>query len=402
MMARRTNNRYDDDGIDISVFFALIYRYRFFVLIFTVCSSLAVLLFVYLMAIIPPQYSMLPDTYRAYATILVSEESPNDLLSALVFPSSARTKAGISLSNYSNGELAVKLIKSKTILDTISHEFNIAERHRIKRGEVSMARGYLLSHLKITYDDKTNTIVIAYEDYEAAFASRLVNRIIDELRTKFSNLNADQNIVEKSMLETKISDVKSSIDTLETQIKIFQKKYGFLTIESFAEEQTVTIARLKSQLIDKEMEIKTKQELSNIEDPEIRILLAERDNLRNLIDGLESGYASDKKLPAAQKDLPDVAQAFSHLQRSLAIQVKIYEILIQQNELLRLSLPAVTPMFQVIDRAEVPDMKFGPTRSIVCIAGAIVSFFMSIFIVVMYYAIKEMAKKIIAKEKQSS
>jgi tyrosine-protein kinase Etk/Wzc len=400
-MASKSNKPHDDDGIDFTFFFVLLYRSRLFIIIFTSCLSLLILVFVYAMQVLPPEVSMLPDIYRAYSTILVSEESTNDLISALLFPATAiRNRGGFSFSSFSYGELASSLIKSKSIIDTLSEEFDIAKRYRINRGKVIMSRGAILRHLKISFEEKTMMITVAYEDYDPIFATKFVNRLVDELKLKFNTLDVSQNSTEKQMLDQKIVEVRERIDELEDRIKRFQKKYGFLTIESLADEQTVTLVRLRTQLINKEMEIETKRELSNIEDPEMKKLFAERDSLKKLVDDLEMGSGNLKKDKPSQRDLPDLAQQYSHLQRALEIQVKIYEILNQQHELLRLSLPAVTPMFQIIDRAEVPDMKFGPTRSIIVVVGFIASLFITIVLVVMFNAIKELVKRVAAREKE--
>ena len=54
---------------------------------------------------------------------------------------------------------------------------------------------------------------------------------------------------------------------------------------------------------------------------------------------------------------------------------------IQQFEILKLQSGGSGPMFQIIEYAEIPEMKSGPSRGKLCIIVTFAAFFFSIFIV---------------------
>jgi capsule polysaccharide export protein KpsE/RkpR len=332
-----------------------------------------------------------------FSTILVNEDPTNHVLSSLLFPAAA-SRSGISFSNFSYGELAVKLLTSKTVLFTIVEEFKVAERYHITKGKLLWSRDALIKRLGISYDDKTMILTVSFKDYDAKFASSLINRLVGELGAKFNTLDVVRNAGQGEVLESKIAEVRNTIEALEADIKKFQKKYGFLEVQTLADEQTTTVAEVRVKLMNKEIEIKTKQALLNKDDPELKNLFAERDSLVNLIDELESGFTTYENTMPSQKDLPDVAQQFTHLQRELGVQEKIFDILIQQNELAKLSLAGFSPLFQVIDIAEVPDVKAGPGRSVVCMIGAVISLISGIVLAVLFSLIKNMIPRIIGKD----
>ena len=60
------------------------------------------------------------------------------------------------------------------------------------------------------------------------------------------------------------------------------------------------------------------------------------------------------------------------------IKSRIYEVLTQQYELAKLSLEGDDPIFQVLELADVPDLKSKPSRSIIVIATTLAAFFISI------------------------
>ena len=70
------------------------------------------------------------------------------------------------------------------------------------------------------------------------------------------------------------------------------------------------------------------------------------------------------------------------------LQEQIYEILTQRYELAKLSIEGEEPIFQILELAEVPDRKSGPSRSIICIVTVFVAFFLSIITAFILNAVK--------------
>lgn len=296
--------------------------------------------------------------------------------------------AGISAGGSGYGELAVKLLKSKSILDKIAEEFNLVERYKIEKHFISGPREIILESSNFDYDAKTNTITISFEDSDPVFATAMVNRMVELLDKRFSSIGGNKSLTLKNLLEEKLAGVSAEMSRFEARIQDFQQEHGVLSIEELATEQITMLARLRSQLILKEVEIKTYSDFSRIEDPVIKRLKSERDNLLKLIREVETGFSSYEKIMPAQKDLPALALKFIHLKRDLFVQEKIYEILIQQYELTKLSIEGEEPIFQVLELAEVPDKKSGPSRSLICIVTVFLAFFFSIIAVFILNAVK--------------
>jgi tyrosine-protein kinase Etk/Wzc len=385
---------YSEDGIDFTHFFDLLLRYKKYIFLFTaVCSGL-LLVFLLITLLLPPAISPFPNVYRPVSTILVNEDPTSDVFPYSLNASAVSSKGGLSLTKFSYGELALKLINSKSILDTILTEFDIADRYNITSGKIVRSREAILKHLDAEYDDKTMIVSVSYEDYDPAFASKLTNRMVGELERMFDVLDTARNARQKNILESKIDDVRKTIVNLEAEIKRYQKKYGFLEVQSLSDERTATVAQVRVQLLNKEMEIKTKQELLRIDDPEMKKLFAERDTLAQLIKELEAGFSSYNSKMPSQIELPDVAQAFAHLERELAVQEKIYELLVQQHELSKLSLAGFQPVIQVIDRADVPDYKDGPPRTIIFCIGVIVSLILALVTAAAHNGLKHIIRRL--------
>ena len=64
----------------------------------------------------------------------------------------------------------------------------------------------------------------------------------------------------------------------------------------------------------------------------------------------------------------------------LSAQQQIYSQLKVQYESLKVSMASEQPVFQILEYAEVPDQKSGPSRGKLCIIITFAAFFMSVFL----------------------
>jgi uncharacterized protein involved in exopolysaccharide biosynthesis len=82
----------------------------------------------------------------------------------------------------------------------------------------------------------------------------------------------------------------------------------------------------------------------------------------------------------------------NRLEMELNAQKSVYTQLKTQYELVKVQLASETPVFQVLEYAEVPDQKSGPSRGKLCIIITFASFFFSIFLVFFIHAIENIRK----------
>ena len=298
--------------------------------------------------------------------------------------------AGISAGGTNYGQLAIAIGKSNTILDELVEKFNLLDRYKIRKNPKTASRRALLEHYAIAYADKTGLLTISFEDRDPELAKDIVNYAVDLLDKRFATIGGNRNITKKEQLESKLADVQAEMTRLEEEIQTFQQKYGVITIDSIAKEQVSTVAQVRSELIMKEMEIKTYGDVSKVQDPALMRLQAERDNLSKLLGELEKGFSTYEKVLPPQKELPSLAIEFSHLQRDLLIQQKIFELLTQQYELTKLQIQGADPILQILEPAEAPDMKSGPNRSTIVVGATFAAFFAAILLAFLLEAIKNL------------
>jgi uncharacterized protein involved in exopolysaccharide biosynthesis len=316
--------------------------------------------------------SPLPNIYTADAVILVQQGTTSDLSSSIFAALGIELPSAEAAPGFDMGALVLQVLQSRTFVDKVIEEFDIVNRYRITNHAKSSARKLILDKSDFQYNRTTRSISISFEDIDPVFARDVTNRMVNLLNDWFAQNMGNSRETEKKLLEEKVNEVKGEVTKLENQLKDLQKRYGVLTAQDLGSSQASALAELRSQLILKEIEIKNYSTISAIEDPKIQQLKDERQNILDLIaEQIQRGGAEVTDSSAAtssQKSLPDIQLDFNHLSMELDVQRRIYNTISHQYEVMKIaSEPEAT--FQILELAEVPDVKSGPKRSIIVILG---------------------------------
>jgi len=384
--ARATQPETDDDEIDLLDLLATLLRHKRMIIRVTFAGAAAALTVSILSLLLPPSLGFLPTVYTPKAQMLVSQASSG--LSSMLSSSglgSLASLAGISAGGSSNGELAVAIATSNTTIDELNAEFDFTARYKVKKYKNAETRKAFKERFSAGLDETTGILSLSYEDYDPDYAMRVVNRSVEILDRRFMALGGSKAMEQKRLLETKLVDVQADMTRLQNEMQGFITRYGVLNVEAMATEQVTVMARLRAELIMKDIEIENYQKFSTIEDPVIRRLKSERASIATAIAEVESGKSG--VLPS-QKDIPALAFEYAEIQRDLMVQTEIFKLLTQQYELAKMSAEGQEPSFQVLELAEAPDKKSGPSRGMICVVATMAAFFLAILLAFVLEAIK--------------
>lgn len=91
-------------------------------------------------------------------------------------------------------------------------------------------------------------------------------------------------------------------------------------------------------------------------------------------------------------NIPSISLDLSRIQLELGAQRQVYTQLKVQYELLKVTMASEKPVFQILEMAEVPDQKSGPSRGMLCIIVTFAAGFFSIFLAFVLNAISNIRK----------
>lgn len=89
---------------------------------------------------------------------------------------------------------------------------------------------------------------------------------------------------------------------------------------------------------------------------------------------------------------PSIMTDTTMVKMELTVQEEIYKNLKSQYELLKVTMASEQPVFQILEYAEVPDQKSGPSRGKLCIIITFAGGFLSVFLAFLLNAISNMKK----------
>jgi tyrosine-protein kinase Etk/Wzc len=375
-------------------YISIFVSYKWLTITITLAAAAISVSFSIMSKALPPERSPLPNLYTAASVILLEREEGVSLEAilaslGLVVPGTI----GPGSAGFDIRQLAIRVVKSREFLDTLLDDFGFFTKYNLSREHKTSARQMLLSASRFDFDRMTRTLTISYTSTEPVFARDMVARMVELLNEWFLTRGGTSKQKQKTFLEQKLKEVSADVSRLEDQVKKFQETYGVLRVEDLAASQSQILENLRSQYRLKEIEIQNYMKFVKIEDPNLVMMKSERDNLLEQIKKVESGFTDPSgTISPSKQDLPDLAQKFESINSALRIQKNIFEALSQQYELAKLSVEN-EPVFQVLEAAEVPDVKSGPSRGKICVVSILLALVGSAVLSLSLNALKSRTKE---------
>jgi uncharacterized protein involved in exopolysaccharide biosynthesis len=325
-----------DDEKETTLFdlFLAVWRYRILVLALTISAMVGVVAASIISIKLPPEKSFLPNIYTPRANMLINNtESSGGGIAAAINASGLGGLASMAGVNVRGGatfsSLAIYLVNSDTMLDSVVERFELVTRYKVKEHIIAGSRRALKEKLKAEYADTSGVFTISFSDYDPAFACDVVNYCVDYLSRRFDTLGLDKNLQQKQNLENNIAAAYESIRAMEREIQEL--------------ERSSTLA---------------------YNGPAQNIVMESR-----------------------------------RINMELNAQQQIYSQLRVQLELTNTAIASETPVFQIIETAQVPDLKSGPSRGRLCIFVSLGAFFLSLLVVFVVTQIEKIKNDPEAMEK---
>ena len=143
MKDEETQNQ--EDEISLIDLFAVLWRRKVMIIVITLLGAIGAVVFSVISLVLPPETSPLPNKYTPKALMLIDNRSSGGGLSSMMGGMGGLASlAGVSLPVSSSfSELAVYLIGTNSLLDTVIDEFDLVKRYKIKNSPRASSRKIL-------------------------------------------------------------------------------------------------------------------------------------------------------------------------------------------------------------------------------------------------------------------
>ena len=305
-----------DDEISLIDLFAVLLKHKVLIIGLTGAAMIFAVLISVISLKLSPEKSFLPNQYTPKAQMLINDDSSS--------------KGGLSSMLSSSGLGSLAGLAGVSVSSGSSN---------------SALAGYLVSSNTIqdAVVDKFDLI----ERYKIKKSPRAASReALKKVLT--SNYDSDTGVFSISFTDT---DPEFAREVVNYVVDLLEARFNELGID----QNKLQEANLKE----------------NIQHSYDEIL-----SLQKRIQTLEQSVSNVYNPSAA----PSIMLDSSLLKLELSAQQQIYSQLKVQYESLKVTMASEQPVFQILEYAEVPDQKSGPSRGKLCIIITFAAFFMSIFI----------------------
>jgi len=328
----------DGDEIDLLDLLSVLLRRKWLIVGITATAALLLVIFSFLSIKLPPTVSMLPNEYTPKALMLI-----NDSASEGGGLSSLLNSSGLSgLASMAGLSSSLGSTNSglAVYLATTNNFLDavIDEFSLIERYEIKES-------VKANSRKELEKRLSAEYDEESGVFSLSYTDIDPQFARDVVNFCVGY--FERRFEEMGLDQTKLQKENLETNIKATYEEIGRLETESRELQESVSMGR-------------------------------------------------------AGKSIPSIVMESERIKLEIEAQKTIYTQLKTQYELVKVSMASEKPVFQILEYAEAPDMKSGPSRGMICIVGTMAAFFLSILIVFLLNAIDAIRKDPVAMAKLGS
>ncbi|HWR14181.1 MAG TPA: Wzz/FepE/Etk N-terminal domain-containing protein [Terriglobales bacterium] len=304
---------------------------------------------------------LIPGMYEANTTIMPPQQVQSASTALLGQLAPLASLAGKDLGLANPAAVYISILKSRTIQDSLITKFELVKRYRLKRW--SDVRKELRSRTEVSEDRKSGVITIAVVDEDPRTAALIANAYVEELRQLTSRLAVTEAARRRVFFEREVQEEKRALASAENNLRKTQEATGLIQLDSQAKAIIESVARVRSQIATKEVELQAIGSFATPENPDyVRLqqqLLGLRSQLtkmeRSTVDGVrEIGIPTGK--------VPEAGLMYVRSLREVKYHEMLFEVLAKQFEAAKIDEAKEGALIQVIDYAITPDRKVGPSR----------------------------------------
>lgn len=313
---------------------------------------------------------LIPNKYLATAKILPPPKDSGGGIAALLGGAGGLGSLAGSLGFGSSGtDLYLGILKSRSVSDAVIKRLDLARIFEKKTPEETRKVLEKVARMQATKD---GIITITTESKDPKLAAAIANTFVEELGKKSVQLNLTKAGTERIFLEKRLVLVKEDLKKAEEALKTFSESNKTIKVDSQAAATIEGIARIRAELVAKEVQLNSLKSYLTDESSEVKMLKAGIDKLRSQLNSqTATGSGSNSNVIPNAGNVPNLGLEYARRYREVKIQEAIFEQLTKQYELAKLTEAKDSSALQILDEAVVPLKKSSPKRAMIVILSTV-------------------------------
>ncbi len=323
---------------------------------------------------------LLEDVYTASTTILPSDNTSaySNLMNMMNSSGSAASLGSQMLGLDTPGELFVSVLGSRNVMNGLVTRFNLIQHYNSRNLED--ARKSLEGDTDLSIDRKSGVITISVTLPDRVLATEVAQGYVTELNRVLTEDSTSSARRERIFLEGRLKDIKQELDESSKALSQFSSKSGAIDMPTQEKSMVDAGLRLQTDLIAGRSQLAGLRQTYAEDNPRVRAVEARNAELQRQIDAMgglnqKLGLNSDSRTSGypSVSELSSLGLTYYDLERKVQVDETLWEALTRQYELAKVEEAEQTPAARVLDTAEIPMRKSGPSRRFTVMIGALLS-----------------------------
>lgn len=306
---------------------------------------------------------VMPSWYTATALLLPPKDISTPTAGVSGLSEVASVTQGLNLPVLiTPSDVFARMLRSRTIADKVIATFDLQKRYRAR----NMAETYdaLIDHADITVTGE-GLLLIQVEDKDPEIAARMANTFVDELDLVNRDIVSSRATRNRKFIETRVEQCRLTLDSARENLALFQIENRAIDFDEqmrLAIEQAVV---LKTALVEIDIDLALLGENLQGENMELRRLKQRRRLISDKLALLESTNADNSFFSLPVAAMPRLRGRYEVLYSQVRVGEEVYRLLLTQLEQARIKENDKSPTISILDRAEPPDVRSRPKRTLI-------------------------------------
>ena len=344
----------------------------------------------------------LPQEYTA--TVIILPPQGNSSMSSMLasqlagMGSAVSGMAGNMLGVKNLNDMYVSMLKSRSVEDAVIQRYGLQSEYR--KTYLADTRKELEKHSKIDGANKDGLIRLNFTDRNPNRAAEIANGYVDQFRNLSQHLAITEASQRRVVFENQLEKTKVNLENADEALKRTQLSTGMVQVDGQARALIDSAARLRAQIVAKEVQIEAMRSYAGDENPALTQAQTELEGLRvqfNKMVGSKGGSGDDVFVPKGE--VPQAGLEYIRRLRDVKYYEAIFEVLAKQLELAKLDEAREGAFIQVVDPAVPPEQKSFPKRGLFTVAGLAAGFTFGIMLALMQGGLLRMQHNPVTKDK---
>jgi uncharacterized protein involved in exopolysaccharide biosynthesis len=344
----------------------------------------------------------LPQEYTA--TVIILPPQGNSSMSSMLASQlegvggAVSGMAGSMLGVKNVNDMYVSMLKSRSVEDAVIQRYGLQSEYR--KNYLAETRRALEKHTKIDGSTKDGLIRLNFWDRNPNRAAEVANGYVNQFRDLSQHLAITEASQRRVIFQSQLDKTKTDLENADEALKRTQLSTGMVQVDGQARAMIESAARLRAQIVAKEVQIQAMRSYAGDENPALTQAQTELEGLRGQFDkmvGSKGGSADDVFLPKGA--VPEAGLEYVRRLRDVKYYEAIFEVLARQLELAKVDEAREGAFIQVVDPAVPPEEKSFPKRGLFAVAGVAVGFTFGIMMALLQGGLLRMQQNPVTKDK---